>query len=451
MSNQMWKKLGFRESPYDTKPLNVTKDDVDLLLGRDTEQIDFLTSIESDSQGIFIISGVPGVGKTSFLNVQQFLLESGQADFGPRLLASRVLCPIQPSDEPKHIAVRCIQTYCKSIKEYCAITQSDVPSETKKVDAWVHQNKPATLNLGFSVLGNGLNGGRELHLPSINETTYETLVEIIGTIANEVKSELKLEGSIIVFDNMENLHVDDLNDCLTTFRDTLFTIPNIWWVLIGQSGLSSLIQSTTPKVFQRLSGSLELKPIDVIDLIKAVDIRVDRFHTASGGSSPITKETYLKLFESSNGEIRFVFKYCHATCINFIGTIRKLILEKGLRLNEKVFDKFMGEHLVNNQISDSFANTCLKNIIVDEFNGYHLSHDEKKVLKKIGEMNTVRPKDFVHFKEYGVKTMQKFTNSFLVKLADQNLLLRRQEGKSLTYELRGISVFALEYGLLNGA
>ena len=445
----MWKKLGFRESPYDTKPLTVSKDDVDLLLGRETEQIDFLTAIESDSQGIFIIYGVPGVGKTSFLNVQQFLLESGEADFGPRLLASRVLCPIQPSDEPKNIAIRCIQTYCKSIKEYCVITKSDVPTETAKVDAWVHQNKPATLNLGFSVFGNGLNVGRELHLPSINETTFETLVEIIGTIATEVKSILKFEGSLIVLDNIENLHVDDLNDCLTTFRDTLFIIPNIWWVLIGQSGLSSLIQSIAPKVFQRLSGSLELKPIDVIDLIKAVDVRVVRFHTTNNGSSPKTKETYLKLFESSNGEIRFVFKYCHSTCINFIGTIRKLIIEKGHKLNETVFEKFMGDHLVNNQISDSIANSCLKNVITDEFNGFHLSHTEKNVLKKIGELNTVRPKDFVDFKEFGIGTMQKFTNNFLVKLADQNLLLRRQEGKSLTYELRGISVFALEYGLLN--
>jgi len=72
MSNTMWKKLGFRENPYDTKPLKVSKGDVDLLMGREEEQIDFLTAIESDSQGIFVLSGVPGVGKTSFLNVQQY-------------------------------------------------------------------------------------------------------------------------------------------------------------------------------------------------------------------------------------------------------------------------------------------------------------------------------------------------------------------------------------------
>lgn len=446
----MWKKLGFRENPYDTKPLKVSRQDVDLLMGRETEQIDFLTAIESNSQGIFILSGVPGVGKTSFLNVQQYLLESGEAIFGPKMLSARILCPIQPSDEPKNIAIRCIQSYCKSIEEYCLITKNDVPSQTAKIMAWVHQNKPSTINIGFSVFGHGLNVGREVHLPSINETTYETLVEIIGTLASEVKNHLKFESSFIVLDNIENLHEDDLSDCLTTFRDTLFTIPGIWWVLIGQSGLSSLIQTSNPKVFQRLSSSIELKPISIENLIKAVDIRVVRFHsTKSIGSSPITKEIYLKLFDSSNGEIRFVFKYCEAMCINLVQTIRKSILSKKLKFNDEVFDSLMGEHLVNEQIENEFAISCLKNIISEEFEGFYLEQDDKYVLRRIGEFKKIKPNDYTEFKEFGIKTMQSFTKNYLVKFNSQNLLFRRQEGKVVTYELRGISIFALEYGFLD--
>jgi hypothetical protein len=445
----MWKKLGFRENPYDTKPLKVSRTDVDLLMGREEDQIDFLTAIESDSQGVFILSGVPGVGKTSFLNVQQYLLESGEADFGPKILSARTLCPIQPSDEPKNIAIRCIQSFCKSIEEYCLMTKTDIPKQTAKITTWIYQNKPATINLGFSVLGYGLNGGREVHLPSINETTFETLVEIIGTLASEVKNELKFEGSFIVLDNLENLHEDDLSDSLTTFRDTLFAIPNVWWILIGQSGLSSLIQSSNPKVFQRLSSSIELKPILIEDLIKAVDARVVRFHnTDNNGSSPITKEIYLKLFQSSNGEIRFVFKYCEAMCINLVQTIRKLILSKKMKFNDVHFDKFMGEHLVNKQVSNKFALGCLQSIITNEFEGLYLTQQEKSVLKKIGELKKVRPKDYEEFKEFGIKTLQKLSKSYLIKLNEQNLLLRRQEGKLLTYELRGISVFAMEYGIL---
>lgn len=282
----------------------------------------------------------------------------------------------------------------------------------------------------------------------ISETTFETLVELLTTISQEVTSELGFTSSFIVLDNIENLHNDDLSDCLKTFRDTLFTIPNIWWVLIGQSGLSSLIQSTNPKVFQRLSSTLELKPISVENLIKAVDIRVKRFHIGKEGTSPITKEIYLKLFESSNGEIRFVFNYCHDICINLVQTVRKKLVAEKKTYSDEVFDKLMGNFLIQNQVSDVFSNSCLKNIITEEFNGLYLSTKEKLVLKKIGELNKVKPSDFGLFSAFGVKTMQLFTINYLTKFHDQYLLQRRQEGKILTYELRGIAVFALEYKLL---
>lgn len=448
MSNKLWERLGFKENPYDTKPLKVNKSDLDLLLGRDTEQIDFLTAIEADNQGVFVLSGVPGVGKTSFLNVQQYLLESGEAPFGPKILSARTLCPIQTSDEPKNIAIRSIQSLCKSIEEYCSSNKKTFPKETKNIQEWVYQNKPATLNIGFSILGNGGNYGKEIHLPMISETTFETLVELLTTISEEVKKELGFISSFIVLDNMENLHDDDLSDCLKTFRDTLFTIPNIWWILIGQSGLSSLIQSTNPKVFQRLSSSIELKPISVENLIKAVDVRVKRFHIGKEGESPITKEIYLKLFESSNGEIRFVFNYCHDICINLVQTVRKKLVAEKKTYSDEVFDKLMGNFLIKNQVSDNFSNACLKNIITEEFNGLYLSTKEKLVLKKIGELKKVKPSDYSLFNSFGIKTMQLFISNYLTKFNEQYLLQKRQEGKVITYELRGIAVFALEYELL---
>ncbi len=118
MSKTLWTKLGFKENPYDTKPLTVNNEDVDLLMGRESEQVDFLTEIEASSDGVFVLSGVPGVGKTSFLKIQQYLIENGQS-YGGKLLSARILCQVQPSDEKIDIAIRCIQSYTKSIQEYC--------------------------------------------------------------------------------------------------------------------------------------------------------------------------------------------------------------------------------------------------------------------------------------------------------------------------------------------
>ena len=448
MSNSMWKKLGFSENPYDTKPLTVNQNDVDLLMGRESEQVEFLTTIESANEGVFVLSGVPGVGKTSFLNIQQYFIENGQG-YGDKILAARTLCSVQPSDEPKHIAIRCLQSFTKSIQQYCEEKNKKLPKQVEKVINWLHQNKPSTFEFGFQILGNGINYGKEVHLPNLNEASYETLTELLKTLSLEVKTELNFSGSFIVMDNIENLHEDDLSDVLVSFRDTLFTIEGIWFILIGQSGLSSLIQSTNPKVYQRLSGGMELKPISVENLIKAVDKRVEKFHSSSSiGSSPISEEIYLKLFKCSNGEIRFVFKYCIQICISFVQTLRKYMTLEKVEIDDASFDTFMGKYIVEKHIQEDFALLCLKEKIMEEFEGLYLTNEEKGILKKIGEMGKIKPKEYKEFSIFGVKTLQEFSLNYLTKFSQQNLLFKRQEGKVVTYELRGIAFLALEFEVI---
>ncbi|GEM_PF-3355827 len=150
MSNSLWHKLGFSENPYNTKPLNVQREDVDLLMGRESEQIEFLTTIESSNEGVFVISGVPGVGKTSFLNIQQYLIESGEG-FGGKILSARTLCSVQPYDEPKDLAIRSLQSFTKSIQQFCDTNGKKLPKQVDKVINWLHQNKPSTFEFGIQV------------------------------------------------------------------------------------------------------------------------------------------------------------------------------------------------------------------------------------------------------------------------------------------------------------
>ncbi|MFJ5236997.1 hypothetical protein ACIP86_09770 [Pseudomonas neuropathica] len=116
----MWDALGFRESPYSTSPLSACAEDVDLLVGRGSEGIELCTNFDSASNGIIVLSGPPGVGKTSFFNVQQYLLESEQAVFGPKILAARQLCALQPGDDNKALALRALDSLYKSIIAWCS-------------------------------------------------------------------------------------------------------------------------------------------------------------------------------------------------------------------------------------------------------------------------------------------------------------------------------------------
>ena len=69
-----------------------------------------------------------------------------------------------------------------------------------------------------------------------------------------------------------------------TFRDTLFSIDKVWWILIGQTGLASLIQSLDSRVFQRIAASNELAPITADALKIAIDKRIAKFHIGGKGN-----------------------------------------------------------------------------------------------------------------------------------------------------------------------
>ena len=442
----MWDKLGFLQNPYDTRPLKASEEDVELLIGRDEESIDFVTALEASVSGVTIVSGVPGVGKTSFLNIQQFLLETEQKGFGPKILAARQLCPIWPDDTPGAIGIRALTSLIKSIDTYCELNEVKLPSEAKKIKKWLTNPKEGGFDIGVSILGFGGNFGRNISVPPLNDSNFENIQDIIEIISEEACRELNFRSVVICLDNIENLDDNNLIRILMTFRDTLFNLNRIWWVLIGQTGLDSLIQSLDSRVFQRIAYSNELKPISVDELKIAIDKRISKFHIGQKGNSPVSEKIYQKLYNCSNGEIRFVFKYCSGICISFIQAMRKILAKTDKSYNEKedLYDTILGQNLIGNQIKDDKAIDYLKEIVTKEFIGFHLKQKDVEILAYIASNRQVRPKDY---KSLGFKTMQDFSSNFLNRLASQNLLLRKQEGRAVKYELRGIAILANEFHL----
>jgi len=443
----MWNALGFKQNPYEASPLKTRAEDVELLIGRDHEAIEFCTVLESSEQGIYVISGSPGVGKTSFFNVQQYLLETGSSLCGPSLISARELCPVQPNDTAQHLALRVIYSLHRSVEEYCNLNRIQIPKETKKIGAWLHGKGGSGFNVGLQILGFGGNVGRQIEVPSIKEITFEGLRDVINCIVSEIVNTLNKDGVFIALDNIENLDDQELSDILITFRDTLFSIPKVWWVIIGQSGLGSLIQSLDPRVSDRLSGTgLELKPITLASLHKAIEGRVDRFHSVDKGKAPLPQKIHEHLYSASHGEIRFVFKYCASICTQFIKSMRITLAEMEVKIDDKSLNELLGKHLVEAQIKEDFAENLLKEIIQSELNGLNLRQKEKELLKQVGERGSVRAKDF---KELGFKTMQELSSNYLSKLYKQHLLTRKQEGRAVQYSLRGLSSLASEFGLLD--
>lgn len=453
----MWEALGFRESPYNTNPLKARAEDLELLVGRDTEATELCTQLGGAANGVLILSGTPGVGKTSFFNIQQYRLENSLALFGPKLLAARHLCPVQPTDDVRKLALRALDTLYRSVEAWCLLNSKKVPEETAKLGKWIAGTGTSGFSLGVNILGCGGSLGRTAQLPKASDASFETISDAISAITSESVVKLGFDGVLIALDNLENLTDEQLGEVLISFRDTLFSTPNVWWVLIGQSGLGSLIQSLDPRVFERTTGSgIEIKPIEFDELEEAIALRVTRFHKSQSGKPPLTAETHQRLFEASFGEVRFVFKYSNSICAKIVEKVRSDVLQKpdmkNIQSNSKYKDIFekalnasIGNMLVNAQIRHSDATSQLKAIVAGELHGLFLKPKEKAVLDGIGKEGQARASDF---KKFSLKSMQDFSSNYLSKFYAQNLLTRQHEGRSVTYRLRGVALLSHTYELL---
>ncbi len=453
----MWESLGFRESPYNTNPLLPRCEDLDLLVGRETEATEFCTQLGTASSGVLILSGTPGVGKTSFFNIQQYRLENDLAPFGPKLLAARTLCPVQPTDDLSKLALRAVDSLYRSIDAWCSLNSKSVPKQVKEIGAWLSGTGTSGFTLGISILGCGGSLGRSAQLPKASDASFEAIADALAALASEAVVILGFHSAVVALDNLENLSDDQLGSMLISFRDTLFSIPNVWWILIGQSGLGSLIQSLDPRVFERTTGSgIEIRPIEIDELHQAIAIRVSKFHRSRSGKSPLTEQTHKRLYEASFGEMRFVFKYSNSICAKFVEMIRSRVLSTPTikaqqskpefkKAFEKALNVAIGQMLVDSQITHQHAASYLRAIVESELKGFSLKPKELQVLEAIGKAGQARASDF---KKFQARSMQDFSSNYLTKLHGQNLLTRKQEGRAVNYQLRGIARLSHAFGLL---
>ena len=452
----MWNLLGFTESPYDTRPLAPVAADMGMLVARTSEATEFLTTLDSRSDGVAIISGAPGVGKTSFLNVQQYRMAHGLSLYGPKVLPAYMLTPINPGDDALDVARRVVQNLVKSIERHCDELSLAIPEQTGKIRKWVSAHGASGFDIGLQIFGCGGNIARSTEVPALSDATFERLHEVISALVSEAVKELGVDSVIVVLDNIENLENEELQRLLMTFRDTIFTSPDVWWVLIGQSGLGSLVRELDPRIADRMEGvGLELKPISVDDLHKAVELRVQKFSNRGGGQAPIPRSVHKLLYDASNKEIRFAFKYANTICTRYVKSMRDqamVIVEAGrangkfANLHRNDIDEVIGDLVVEKPLEVDYAEEILKQIATDELQVSALSRKELQVLHAIGEKGAARGKDHDHF---GVSSNQQFSSRFLVPLRERQLLARKQEGRGVIYTLRGLAALGYKYSLLD--
>lgn len=250
-----WSRLGFNESPYKVTPLNVTKEDAKLFVGREAESDRFLNLTDTEDGGVFIISGEAGIGKTSFLNVNQYRMISEEAGHAPKLIPSIVNTGLSRDDDETSVAQRCVHRTIQNVVFECTRRNLKVPNQITKIEKWMsHKADSAGIGFGFQILGVGGHVARPVTPPAVGDATKENWQDILSVVASECVAELDVEGVVICFDNVETLDCADLAKLMMAFRDTLFMTRNVWWVLIGQSQLYAQLNAIDQRISQRING-----------------------------------------------------------------------------------------------------------------------------------------------------------------------------------------------------
>jgi hypothetical protein len=340
----------------------------------------------------------------------------------------------------------------KSVEVECHARGRKLPAETLKVSKWIRQIGTQGIDVGVTIAGFGGHLGRTSTLPSFDDASFEAMCDAISAVVAEIVTQLDFDGVFMPLDNIENLDDDQLAKLLISFRDTLFDIPRVWWVLIGQSGLGSLIQTIDPRVWERVSGTgLELDSLPIEMVHGAIERRVQRFSLAGHDKSPLPISIHEKLYQASRGELRYTLKKSTDICIQVIADFRRTAMEHANKLGlvrPEDFATFAASRLVDGQIPEHMAETALKEIVSREFEQLGLTTRERRVLKRIADRTELRPRDY---EQVGYNSSQQFYTNFLSKFHSQQLLYRRQEGKPVYYGLRGIALMAANYGLLDDA
>jgi Cdc6-like AAA superfamily ATPase len=448
MSTELWKGFGFSGNPYQATPLAPTEEDYGLFVGREDTGIDFRTQIEAEDGCTVVLSGDVGVGKTSLFNIQQYLLFSGKSEFGPKLVPALELTPLDMEDTPTGLARRCVHNAVQSIERFCSDQSLGCPKQITKIKKWLsHTGSAKGFDFGLQILGSGGNVAMSFDAPPVSEATLENWRDVMRAIASETKETLGYSGLFVALDNAENVENQQLAELLMSFRDTLFTVPGVWWVIIGQSGLYSLIDAADKRISQRIQGTgLEIEPLTAEELHTVIERRVRKFRAKKDAASPISREVHTRLYDASRGEIRFVLKTSDALVRRVVADLRKQAAEirkAGGEKFEKIMMDLLTERLIEGQLPDELMNVSLRALSYHAINDLRLKRKELEVLRQIGG-GEARASDHAQFK---VKTMQDFSSNYLTKMFKSNLLNRRQAGRAVYYSLRGFAALAHEFDI----
>src|SRR5688572_22714477 len=157
----LWQRLGFGENPYFTTPIQVDAEGLELFVGRGSEIRRLISKWDEKERSITVVGGNIGTGKTSFLNVCQYLCLTGKRDFEltydpPRLVPAFRKVQLEQEQSVDELLLRIVRATAESIRTACESVKLDPQAEVQEICRWLESLASATsvaTGGGLTILG----------------------------------------------------------------------------------------------------------------------------------------------------------------------------------------------------------------------------------------------------------------------------------------------------------
>lgn len=419
----IWKYLGFEKDIFFITPLRPTKEDIKLFVGRKEEVKKFLFDTLNSDRSLKVVTGKLGVGKTTFVNACQYYSFIDEPPAGIDFSLIKVIpcfekVQLSNSDDLNSFILKSLFSITNSVQKVASENRISLDGEVKEIVEYFQSISVKTgtgvKSLGGQILGVGGSltfGGSTKTFTDLYGTRH-----FIEILIDFCKQQLNVEGIFVMVNNLDILSKKHVVSLVNEARDTLFDIIGIYWILIGQEGLGSLIETEVDRVADYLSGTeSRIKPLGEEKLIEIIEIRTNELKMRKDAICPLENRAMSIFHQMSLSELRSTFRIC--------GEVVKRVITKEQGLKHISLSKSIDAFV-------DYANERAKSL--------ELTENNIRILSAVYSKRRCRPKDF---KDFGYNSSAGFISA-LQSLVKKQLLSVEEKGKARIYYPTGMTIIA---------
>ncbi|MBI5398693.1 AAA family ATPase [Candidatus Woesearchaeota archaeon] len=324
--SNIWEIYGLISDPFYVGPILVFGGNLprSTFIGRNKEKKRLLAILRSRGGSRILVSGEPGVGKTSFVNVVRS--EALDAGFFTPMKEIGVQPEWEANDFILNTLFAIYNTLVRQSKE--EVLSKNLFLELQKLVTSVNIS---SYSGSISVAGYGV-GGSKNDVPNVQQITTSYLLDIFERIILDLTSKESFSEVIIHYNNLENFKSDELALLFKRIRDFILT-EKVHFIFVGDLTVPPIIQSV-PRAQSIFSDTpIILESLSFEETLQILEKRVETLKIPGlTHVTPYTVDAVKLLYDLYNGNIRYILNSL-STAIRELSTERPIILDNEIISN----------------------------------------------------------------------------------------------------------------------